>query len=133
MGNTPSRDMFNVYAVNTPLVGVCAVSCMFNSVLNGTLRISNVYTNMVLCLILGCSNGATGPLHMPVLGAQLGFAGGLLFTLGAPLRILFTSRLFPRSIHYGIGTFYTTYHAMQWYKELHYFEDAGEDGDGDVF
>ncbi|KAG5494767.1 hypothetical protein JIQ42_02382 [Leishmania sp. Namibia] len=132
MGTSSSREWFNPYAINTPLAGVCAVSCLFNSVSNGTLRISNVYTNITLLIILGCSNGLSNSLHMPLLGAQAGLAASLLFTLGAPMKILFTSRLFPRSVHYGIGTFYITYHAMQMHKERNYFEDAGEDGEDDV-
>ncbi|KAG5496275.1 hypothetical protein JKF63_02576 [Porcisia hertigi] len=133
MGSYSSREWFDPYAINTPLAGVCAVSCLFNSVPNGTLRISNVYTNVTLLVLLGCSTGASNSLHMPLLGAQMGLAASLLFTLGAPLRILFTSRLFPRSVHYGIGTFYTTYHAMQVQKALHYFEDAGEDDEDERF
>ncbi|KAG5471036.1 hypothetical protein CUR178_02343 [Leishmania enriettii] len=132
MGTSSSREWFNPYAINTPLAGVCAVSCLFNSVSSGTLRISNVYTNITLLIILGCSNGLSNSLHMPLLGAQAGLAASLLFTLGAPMKILFTSRLFPRSVHYGIGTFYITYHAMQMRKERNYFEDAGEDGEDDV-
>ncbi|CBZ29608.1 conserved hypothetical protein [Leishmania mexicana MHOM/GT/2001/U1103] len=133
MGNTSSRDWFDPYAINTPLAGLCAVSCLFNSVPNGVLRISNVYTNVTLLVLLGCSTGCSTSLHMPLLGAQTGLAASLLFTFGAPMKIHFTSRLFPRSVHYGIGAFYTTYHAMQLQKELNYFEDAHEDGEDEVF
>ncbi|AIO01110.1 hypothetical protein LPMP_322260 [Leishmania panamensis] len=133
MGSTSSREWFDPYAINTPLAGVCAVSCLFNSVLNGMLRISNIYTNVTLLILLGCSTGLSNSLQMPLLGAQAGLTASLLFTLGAPMKILFTSRLFPRSVHYGIGAFYTTYHAMQVRRELDYFEDAGEDAEDEVF
>ncbi|KAG5470618.1 hypothetical protein LSCM1_01864 [Leishmania martiniquensis] len=132
MGSSSSREWFDPFAVNTPLAGVCAVSCLFNSVSNGTLRISNVYTNTTLLVLLGCSTGLSNALHAPLLGAQLGLAASLLFTLGAPMKILFTCRLFPHSVHYGIGTFYIAYHAMQMQRERNYFEDAGEGGEDEV-
>ncbi|KPA84791.1 hypothetical protein ABB37_01273 [Leptomonas pyrrhocoris] len=133
MGGPMSKDWFSPYSINTPLIGVTGFSMYFNSVRNGRMHIVNVYTNLFLCAILGTSNGFYGTLRDPLWGARLGVLGSVIFTLGAPARILFTGRLFPRFVHYGIGGFYCTYHSLQWYKALHYFEDAGEDNEDEFF
>ncbi|KPI87404.1 hypothetical protein ABL78_3488 [Leptomonas seymouri] len=133
MGGPMSKDWFNPYSVNTPLLGVSTFSLYFNSVRNGKMYFVNVYTNLILWMILGTSNGFYGTLQDPLWGARLGLLGSVIFTLGAPAKVLFTSRLFPRYVHYGVGSCYCTYHSLQWYKALHYFEDAGEDGEGECF
>ncbi|KAL7699762.1 hypothetical protein N2W54_004079 [Lotmaria passim] len=133
MGGPMSKDWFDPYSVNTPLIGISAISLYFNSVQNGKMRSANVYTNFFLCMILGTSNGFYGSLQDPLWGARIGLLGSVIFTLGAPAKIIFTNRLFPRYVHYGIGSFYCTYHSLQWYKWKHYFEDAGEDDEDERF
>jgi hypothetical protein len=128
-----SKDWFNPYSINTPLIGVCGVSLLFNSVLNGKMIVTNIYANVLLTIILGTSNGFYGAMQDPLWGARLGLLGSFIFTAGAPARVIFTSRLFPRYVHYGIGSFYCTYHSLHLYKARHYFEDAGEDEEEERF
>lgn len=128
-----SREWFNPYAINTPLIGLCQLSIFFNSATKGRVIMSNVYCNLLLTMLLGVSNGCYGNLEEPLWGARLGMLGSLCFTVGAPARLIFTNRFFPRYVHYGIGSFYCTYHSLQWYKEMHGFEDAGEDAEDERF
>ncbi|ORC88255.1 uncharacterized protein TM35_000171270 [Trypanosoma theileri] len=127
MGGNSSREMMSPYAVNTPLIGICFTSLLFNSVQGGTLRSSNLYNNFILIYLLGISTGCSTVLQKPVLGAQLGFLASFCFTIGPNFRLLYTRRLFPDYVRYAIGTAYMTYHGLQWYREKTYFEDAMED------
>lgn len=133
MGGPLSRDAFNPNGINTPLLGVSFASLLFNSVRNGRCIASNMYSNTFLIVALGVSNGLYGILDEPLWGARLGLLASVFFTAGAPLRVLFTSRLFPRYVHYGIGGFYCSYHSLQLHKAKEFFEDAGEDGADEVF
>lgn len=92
------------------------------------MRTSNFYSNAVLFMMLGISNGAYSVLHEPLWGAQVGLAASLYFTFAPFLKLLYTDRLFPRYVHCSIGGFYCAYHGLQWYRETQVFEDAKEDG-----
>ncbi|KAG8343673.1 hypothetical protein ERJ75_001830700 [Trypanosoma vivax] len=127
MGGNSSREMLSLQAVNTPLIGVCFTSILFNSVQGGCLRSSNVYSNFILIYMLGLSTGFSTVLHQPLWGAKLGALASLVFTMGPKLRLTYTQRLFPSRIHYGIGCAYTSYHLLACYSEMTLFEDAGED------
>lgn len=133
MSGPMSRDWFDPYAINTPMIVLCQLSLYFNSVLKGKMIVANVYSNIFLTMIFGTSNGFYGTLQNPLWGAKLGLLGSVLFTVGAPARLVFTNRFFPRYVHYGIGSCYCTYHALQWYNANHYFEDAGEDAEDERF
>lgn len=127
MGGNSSREMMSPYGVNTPLMGVCFASLLFNSVQGGTLRSSNVFNNFILIYMLGFSTGCSTVLQQPVWGAKLGLLASFCFTFGPNVCLLYTQRLFPDYVRYGIGGAYMTYHALQWYREVTYFEDAMED------
>lgn len=127
------RAALDPYGVNMPLMGICFTSLLFNTTLNGRFIAANMYTNLGLLITFGVSNGCYGALQNPLWGAQTGLLGSLCFTFGVPLRLLFTSRLFPRYVHYGIGSFYCTYHSLQWRNAKVYFEDANEDDPDERF
>ncbi|CBH18604.1 uncharacterized protein TEOVI_000661600 [Trypanosoma equiperdum] len=127
MGGSSSREMMNPYAVNTPLMGICLASIMFNSVQGRTLRSSNVFNNLILIYALGFSTGLSTVMQQPIWGAKVGIAAALGFTFGPNLRLIYLQRLFPDYVRYGIGSVYIAYHSLQWYSEVHAWEDAMED------
>lgn len=129
MGTTSSREMVSVHAVNTPMVGVCGFSTLFNSVDRGWFRYGNVYTNFALVMLFGLSTGFTEVIHEPIRGAKFGVAGSLLFLAGRPLKILYTQRFLSPVMHNAIGSLYLGYHGFSWYRATYEFEDAGEDDD----
>lgn len=133
MGNSAGREIADPTAINTPMLGLCIVSGLFNSMEKGRVRISNAYTNALLLLMFGLSTGFTNVIADPIRGAQFGVAGSAIFLAGRPLKALYTNKLFSPYIHNVIGSFYFGYHSLQWYKAANEFEDAREDDDGNVF
>lgn len=133
MGNSAGREIADPRAINTPMLGLCVASGVFNSIDKGRVRISNAYTNAVLLMIFGLSTGFTNVIDDPIRGAQFGVAGSLIFVAGRPLKALYTNKLFSPYVHNAIGSFYFGYHSLQWYKAASEFEDAGEDDDDNVF
>ncbi|RNE98087.1 hypothetical protein TraAM80_08963 [Trypanosoma rangeli] len=127
MGGNSCREMMNPYAVNTPLMAVCVTSLLFNSVQGGTLRSSNVYNNFIVLYMLGFSTGMLDGSSAAVMRREAWPFGLFLLYIRpkcaasvheAPFSRLHTLR------HRGT---YMTYHALQWYRETTYFEDAMED------
>lgn len=121
----------NPQAVNTPIIGVCIFSALFNSMERGRLRISNAYCNMLLIMIFSFSTGFGDVLHLPHQKAELGMLGSSLFLAARPLKVLYTNRFLPPYVHNAIGSFYLAYHGLSWYRLKSSFEDAGEDADHD--
>ncbi|CCW70695.1 unnamed protein product [Phytomonas sp. Hart1] len=127
MGSSYSREYLSIYEVNTPLIAICFTSLLFNSMHNGLFRVANFYSNLFISYSLCISTGCSSYLHEPLLGAKLGFFAALFFTLGPYLKLVYTQRLFPNYVRNGIGSFYLTYHSLQWYKAKYHIEDAHED------
>ncbi|CCW62860.1 unnamed protein product [Phytomonas sp. EM1] len=127
MGSTASREYLSPYEINTPLIGISFISLLFNSVENGVFRVTNLHSNALLCLTLCVSTGCTSRLNEPLWGARLGFSAAFYFTFAPYLKLLYTKRLFPDFVRIGIGSFYMSYHMLQWYTAKYHFEDAHED------
>lgn len=130
MGNTAHREMISPSAINTPMMGFCVLSGVFNTMERGRLRIGNVYTNICIFMLFGLSTGFANALNDPDKGAKFGVAGSCVFLGARPLKVLYTNRLVPAYIHNSIGCFYAAYHSLCWYRGVTEFEDAGEDEDG---
>lgn len=129
MGNSAGREMMNPTAVNTPMLGLCVFSGLFNSIDRGRLRIGNAYTNIALLMIFGLSTGFSDVLHQPIRGAQLGIVGSCIFLAGRPMRALYTNRFLSPHVHNAVGSFYLVYHSVTWYRAAYEFEDAREGGE----
>lgn len=127
MGAAHTREICNPREPNTYLAGVCAASLMFNSVQRGRLLATNFFFSTFLVIMLWMSNGCAYGLQEPDLGSRLGVAASTLFTVGPPLKLMYTQLLFPRRVHYGIGCAFMTYNSLQLYCGRTYFEDAMED------